>query len=133
MGNDFGSWTRLSDFNRADHKTAATYLIAIDPVGPAKPENGSVIYIGETKRTIGQRIAEFTNSGFLAKNGHSGGWTFAEKFPDVTMDQVHVSVLDGYEPGSVEASVFAPYLEKQAIKRYYETHGSMPSCNKGSE
>ena len=104
-------WVGLWEFNQRDHTTSGAYLIAISPADNASPENGAVVYICKTKRTLGQRINEFIKSGFLAKNGHSGGWSFAPKFPNVVIEQLYVRMAGGYEPGSLAANSIVPYIE----------------------
>jgi len=84
-----------------------------------------VIYIGEScERTIGKRLYDFDRSAFQAKNGHSAGWTYAEKFGDEGQS-LFVSVLpvELQEPGS---SAFIRYAERKLIWEYVRLRGEMP-------
>jgi hypothetical protein len=99
---------------------------------PGKPQlSGRIFYIGETcGQTLRGRLNQFHRSGFLSKEGHSGGSTFYKTFkPEQDPKWLFVSVLAIEQP-EPHSSVYIRFAERALLWSYVQSYGQLPSCNR---
>lgn len=88
----FNPWVNLTKRLEISGKNLpGVYMIASSETMPAdyRANNGAIIYIGETTdQTLGDRVRQFSVSGFNVKPGHSGGNTFRNKFSHETPEHM---------------------------------------------
>jgi len=132
---NFTKWVKWAHiFENNESKWPGVYLLGQYDTNPPQIVSASdehVIYIGETcGQTIAQRLRQFGKSGFEGKNGHSGGWTFADKFKvkDIP-DWLYVSILP-IKTQDPAKSAEIRYLERRLIWKYVQKWEQMPLCNK---
>jgi hypothetical protein len=111
------------------------YLLAIFPSlddmpsGEADALAREIIYIGETcKNSLTGRWYQFERSAFLGKNGHSGGWTYREKYGN-TASQLYMAAFPVDIGNKTLQPLFVRYVERKLIWEYARKWGKAPSCN----
>src|SRR5690606_38995018 len=107
------------------------YVIAVFPSSPPKrvfPLPREVVYVGQTTRTLEQRLGEFEKSALKGgSEPHSGGGTFFEKYKGSS--PTHVSVLPVRLPPGEQGGAIT-VLEGLLIWSYARTWKRPPSCNR---
>lgn len=89
----------------------------------------NIVYIGETcENSLVGRLAQFNRSAFLGKDGHSGGWTYRDRFAD-TGDALYVSVCPVADLAEPHRSAFIRWAERQSLWDYVKRWGRRPVCN----
>ena len=89
----------------------------------------AVIYFGETcGQTLETRLWQFHRSAFLVKDGHSGGWTYRERFGDQG-EKLWVAVFPVTELDDVVKHLFIRFTERRLIWEWAKRHGKQPICN----
>lgn len=134
----FSNWVRFSDFkNLASVKLPGVYVLAhfYDEV-PREIDvcKNNTIYVGETtKQTIYKRLSQFSHSAFSRKNGHSGGWTYSQKFlnnsaQELIPENLYVAILPINKPEK-ESKAYIKLIERLVIWNYFQVNNDYPSCN----
>jgi hypothetical protein len=130
LDDEFTDWERLNEHEHLGESLAfvGVYLIAKAKRRPAHrvPLPRSVIYIGETSRTLGQRLEEFVRSAG-GQTGHSGGRKYRRRHGSNTSD-LFVSVLPVRVAGELQTDAVS-LLERYLIWLYTRAWGSSPVCN----
>jgi hypothetical protein len=102
------------------------------PKGNADPLDQGIIYVGETTRSHSQRWYEFNNSAFNNKPGHSGGWSYVDRYNDsgrglyVAVMPVTVTSL----PDEGVRNMFIQYVERKILVDFTFRFGHPPPLNK---
>lgn len=127
---EFSPWKRFAERKDLGESLAfvGVYLIAKAKRRPSRrvPPPKSLIYIGETSRTLGQRLEEFASSAG-GRADHSGGRTYHSKYGSETSD-LFVCVLPVRLPAEVQGDAVS-LLERYLIWLYARRWGSSPKCN----
>lgn len=112
------------------------YLLACFQEGPptsVDTMSREIIYVGETvDQTLAKRWYDFARSAFQGKSGHSGGWTFSEKFLENRVSEPPSWLFLAAMPVLFEKprrSAFIRYVERRIIWEYVDHFGEYPSCN----
>ena len=134
----FTNWVEFSEYKNFHLRgLPGVYLMANfsrKPLGIPDPLSKKVIYVGETtKQNLAKRLYQFSRSAFSRKSGHSGGWSYSNKFlknrarkhPPVDL-YVAFLPIDRQEE---ESSAYIKAIERVIIWKHYETNGSIPECN----
>lgn len=134
----FSEWMKFSEYKTfSDRKLPGVYLLSHfyrKPSGEANPKSGKIIYVGETtKQTIAKRLYQFSQSAFNKKKGHSGGWTYSEKFLDSKIvksapPELHLALLP-VDKEDIESAAYIKVVERLIIWEFYQNHGEIPKCN----
>ena len=135
---EFSKWIKFDDLSELENVgLPGIYLLGHidgDSKYPAKPDSPNVVYIGETTgQSLRTRINQFSRSAFQRKNGHSGGWTYSDKFLNgiaviETPSNLYVSVMP-VQLSSIESKAYIKYVERRAIWEYVKANGVYPVCN----
>src|SRR5262249_2851773 len=134
---EFDSWTRWSDRDAmAGCERPGVYLLAKFESSPPRvvvPVISNIIYIGETcDQSLSKRWYQFNRSAFYQKGGHSGGWTFADKFCENRIvdppSWLYVAPLPVFleEP---EQSAYIRFVERWLIWEFVKAFKARPICN----
>jgi hypothetical protein len=106
------------------------YLIGVFPDGAPKrvwPLPKATVYVGQTRRTLGERLGEFDGSARAGTYGHSGGRTFHRRFGG-ELGTAYVSVVPVRLPPGEQAAAIT-VLEGLLIWAYARRWGEPPACN----
>lgn len=133
----FRSWTPWAARNDIkDCDQPGVYLLArFDSTPPreVEPICGSVIYIGETcDQSLARRWRQFNRSAFEHRLGHSGGWTFSQRYCNSSIADpvswLYVAALAVMldEP---QRSAYIRFVERWLIWEYVQRFGALPACN----
>lgn len=101
-----------------------------------RPDDPSVVYIGETIGSLSSRLGGFERSARTGKRGHSAGRTWHSLRParcQLAHLFVTVYALPEVENGSegyAASRVFIKFLEMKAIFQHVKRHGRPPILNK---
>ncbi|TRN06915.1 hypothetical protein DM586_21235 [Vibrio fluvialis] len=81
---DFSEWFSFHKFETHEQiGCQGTYIIGqfdVPPTGKPNELEKNIVYVGETTQKLKVRLRAFVKSAFERKAGHSGGWTFSDKF-----------------------------------------------------
>ncbi len=134
----FSNWVHFSDFKTLESvKLPGVYVLAHFNDGvPSDIDvcKSNTVYVGETtKQTICKRLAQFGRSAFFRKNGHSGGWTYSEKYfkgieQDLIPENLYVAILP-IDKSEKESKAFIKLVERLVIWQYFQVNNDYPSCN----
>ncbi len=103
------------------------------PPDRVKPLVAEIIYIGETcSQTLEKRWYQFNRSAFEQKPGHSGGWTFANRFCNnkinVPCPWLYVAALP-VRMDEPYRSAYIRFTERRLILDHVQRFGRLPLCN----
>jgi threonine synthase len=136
MANDgivLNGWYRWDDAqDLPESRNPGVYLLAHFKTCPRSinTSDAKIIYIGETcGQTLRQRWKQFSNSAFKNKFGHSGGTTYAEKFPGGKRPHLFVAFATPIGEGTAR-SYHIRYLERKWLHDFVQEHGEPPHCNR---
>jgi hypothetical protein len=134
---DFDNWTPWA--NRKAIKNCdrpGVYLLGQFPSPPptsVDPVAENIVYVGETcDQSLLGRWYQFGRSAFERKNGHSGGWTFSDRFLASCVAEappwLYVATLPVFldEP---HQSTYIRFIERWLIWEYVQKFGARPICN----
>jgi hypothetical protein len=138
LQDDFSDWFKFPDYSKQDgRKLPGVYVLAHFNKKLSSPPlliSKNIIYIGETtQQSIHKRLYQFSNSAFKRKNGHSGGWTYSDKFlnnksTENIPSNLYVSILPIDRPVK-ESKAYIKYVERLLIWEYFKTQKDYPACN----
>lgn len=126
-------WSDRGDLDRMD--SPGVYIIARFESGPPEsvdPADEHVIYIGETCRTLRERLRAFNRAAHDGVSKHSGGRRFHDVFGNDAMESmsdllfVVVTAIEQSEPHS---SAYIRYTERRLILEFVTTNDRLPVCN----
>ncbi|MBL4698604.1 MAG: hypothetical protein JKX70_07210 [Phycisphaerales bacterium] len=129
-------WVRWFDRDGLDGiDCPGVYLIARFESGPPESVNPSdkhVVYIGETCRTLRERLRAFNRAAHDGKSKHSGGRRFHQVFGDDAMestsDMLFVAVI-AVEQAEPHSSAYIRYTERRLILEFVTANDRLPVCN----
>ena len=88
-----------------------------------------VVYIGETcDNSLAGRLGQFNRSAFLAKPGHSGGWSYRSRCGDAG-ERLFVSIFPVSALQEPDRSAFIRHVERLLLWEYVQRWGRRPLCN----
>jgi hypothetical protein len=104
------------------------YVIGVFATKPGRvfPLPQEVVYVGQTTRTLRERLDEFDDSASTGRDGHSGGCTFHKSgraLPDTWVSVLPVRLPPGEQDGAITV------LEGLLIWAYSRKWGRPPACN----
>lgn len=107
------------------------------PPGPADHTSTSVVYIGETSRTLHVRWLAFNRSANRGKRSHSGGRSYNAQFGK-PLPTLHVAWLHFDEPNTSLLKIKIKYWERRLLLEFAETRihegadqkSLLPCCNR---
>jgi len=123
-------WKEREEFIDKDHP--GIYILSksdVTPRGKANPLDERIIYFGETIRPLWKRWDEFEASAFYEDSGHSGGWSYLERFGDKGRD-LYVSAWSAKNLDEIKMPWFIRYYERKLIWEYIEEYGTGFLLNK---
>lgn len=129
----FSSWTPWAAcFSNLELKAPGVYALARFP-GPAPSvvdlTDANICYFGETcGQSLETRLWQFSRSAFEAKNGHSGGWTYRDRFND-DGSKLWVSAFQAVDMQDPLRSAYIRHVERELIWNWALAHGRLPACN----
>lgn len=133
----FTDWMRWpTHWKHPDIRNPGVYLLArFDSSVPAAvdPLDANVLYMGETcRQTMETRLYQFGRSAFHRKEGHSGGWTFCDKFnggkPSDPPEWLFVTLLPIACP-EPKRSARIRLVERQLLWDFVCKWNRLPECN----
>lgn len=129
----FTTWIKWSERNNLDNiDLPGVYILAKFKTPPKESSylDENIIYIGETcNQKLKTRLNQFNRSAFQEKNGHSGGWSYAEKFDDDDGSNLYVAIFPLDESKDIN-SMYIRYFERKIILKYALQHGWDKLLNK---
>ena len=130
-------WTPWA--NRYDSKDCdqpGVYVLARFDAAPpmtVEPISEPVIYIGETcDQNLAKRWYQFNRSAFERKEGHSGGWTFCDKYCASAVAQAVPWLYVAAMPVLMKEphrSAYIRHVERLLIWQFVQAFGALPACN----
>ncbi len=132
----FRGWARWSDWRDLEGiNHPGVYMIALfdsDPPESISAVDEQVIYIGETCRTLRERLRAFNRAAHDGVSKHSGGWRFHRVFGDGAMEtmsnSLFVAVFDVDKP-EPHLSAYIRYIERRLILEFVTANDRLPVCN----
>ncbi|CAM3149188.1 hypothetical protein KW505_21530 [Vibrio fluvialis] len=135
---DFSEWFSFHKFETHEQiGCQGTYIIGqfdVPPTGKPNELEKNIVYVGETTQKLKVRLRAFVKSAFERKAGHSGGWTFSDKFLQNTPvneipRNLYISI---YCPSGNDSQkrALAKFAERKVILDYCLEYGEYPACNK---
>jgi hypothetical protein len=111
------------------------YLLAhFETVAPgaANPRDPRIVYIGETHDdNFNNRLNAFHRCAFQGKEGHAGGITYHDKFPNATGENLYLAI---YPPKMMISpklhSTYIMHLEAALRWEFAVENKRLPACNK---
>lgn len=135
----FSDWFKFEDYKKHNkRKLPGVYILAhFDEELCISNDllSDKIVYIGETTtQTIHKRLYQFSNSAFKRKIGHSGGWTYSEKYlnsivVNAAPENLYVSFLS-VNKEKKESKAYIKYIERLLIWEYFKKFKDYPPCNK---
>lgn len=133
---DIQGWVQWSDRGNLDHMDfPGVYMIARFESGPPEsvnPADEHVVYIGETCRTLRERLRAFNRAAHDGVSKHSGGRRFYQVFGDGVMesssDMLFVAVI-AVEQAEPHSSAYIRYTERRLILEFVTANDRLPVCN----
>lgn len=131
IGSRFSKWSSwVGRESTSDLSYPGVYVISLGgPEAPRKvlPFAERIVYIGQTTRSLRQRLQEFEDSA-LGRSGHSGGVTFRARSLARSLRSVNVATLAVRLPRD-EQNAAITLLESTLIWAYVRRWGRQPVCN----
>ena len=127
---EFSGWASLTARHALEEQLAYVGVYAIAQA-KRRPRSGlprSVLYIGETVRTLGQRLNEFEKAARGLGTGHSGGCTF-NRIHGSDVSDLYVSVVPIRLRGELQRATVS-LAERYLIWLYTARYRSAPECNR---
>ncbi len=88
------------------------------------------IYLGETcDNSLRGRLGQFNRSAFGGKDGHSGGWTYRQRFGPEDGRSLYLSVFPVPRMSEPYRSAFIRHVERDVLWRYVQRWSRRPFCN----
>ena len=130
LAGQFPGWRRWNARHEfPEVEWPGVYVIGVFSDVPPKrvfPLPESVVYVGQTTRTLRERLAQFAESAGNGKAGHSGGLTFHKTGEDLGaawLSVLPVRLTPGEQSGAITV------LEGLLLWAYARRWGRPPSCN----
>jgi len=98
------------------------------PSGNANPLDSSIIYFGETCRSLRGRWDQFDRSAFQSKRGHSGGRNYRRFYGDVGQ-YLYVAAMPVDIRDKILRSSFIRFVERKLLLDFAVEYGRRPQCN----
>lgn len=129
-------WAQWSNRGSLDcMESPGVYLIArfeSSPPESVNPSDKHVVYIGETCRTLRERLRAFNRAASDGVSKHSGGRRFHQVFGDDAMeaaqDSLFVAVI-AVEQAEPHSSAYIRYIERRLILEFVTANDRLPACN----
>ncbi|MCX6996138.1 MAG: hypothetical protein NTV49_03410 [Kiritimatiellaeota bacterium] len=134
---EFSEWMRWpTHWQHSGIRNPGVYLLArFENDAPTEVDalDPRVLYVGETcNQTLETRLYQFSRSAFRRKTGHSGGWTFCDRFnrgkPADPPDWLFVSLLP-VTLAEPKRSVWIRLVERQILWDFVGKRDRLPQCN----
>jgi hypothetical protein len=130
----FSKWFQWNERTKIENiNSPGVYILAKfkeTPKGNADPKDKHVVYVGETcDNSLKGRWYQFNRSAFQSKDGHSGGWTYNERFKDKG-DDLFVAALPVPDLPENLRHLFIRYVERKLILEFALEYGSQPQLNR---
>ena len=133
----FSEWYRFEDRNKiaSDLKLKGVYILgkfSFVLKNKADPLDEHIIYIGQTTRSLGERLKMFERCARYNSDGHSGGKEYYRQLTQKgdNLDDLYVAIFTVNIEHPIYRDTFIKYIERKVIFDFVNKRGKKPRINR---